>query len=844
MIPDSSKQDGTIASGSIHVIEEVLNDAVNIDSTNYIHLLDFKKNIAQTKDRCNFFYVMSKIINGNEVYHGMIRLFFYFFYKSLSQLHSEHPFFLRIMPEFSKKIIERTYVESEESRYGASLIIEDIGLLPSDSSQLYDEANKVKPEYYSLLLKLLSDSFLKSKFTGDMHDILVLATINNIEICILEAVTKDSASVDINYIREWELSFTVAKAINDFMLPVPMQESTTKWITKIDNLNYAVLTTENKQLAQRIIDYPSYDGEHYIINPRNILTENLLTDSAEKTQLSVEDNFTDLIEEIGKTQLNVGIEQAFDNFISQRKFNGKLNEYSKLLDIAGGKINNEDPDYLSVGPMFTFNDFIHAKVDPTLIVPIIRILDPWKQLVDANVFPINNLHTFRDLMTYRPRTWLRDQALLGFIKWLNYSPEMSREYFCIDPATYKNIISKRSRIDSFLKNHGIKLPVIGHLKKLLMLLYHDNHYIVVEVDIPKKQIKDQVITCLIADPLNQSLEHLIEVLEEEHVELLVDAIFPKKEIIYIKATNVALQQNSYDCGIMCLQRMFMWKKYQTTLINSEIPEYNILTNTDYFRLYALSKIIEDNMEQLSCFIMKTEEPKNEMICVANQNIIHNLDLDSNESADNYYTREFEETITTDNENCSSKDGSNATNKGVHLKSLSGKNIIIEATAIDEKEISSKQAGGKPIVSDFKNPTNQDNSEDDDDTLSYDKNMKKDDSSISNKEESDDVLDSDDEIILSHLKSKAMKTKSKAQTKSSLVHISTSTPAASNPPTNSKQALSKHVARKRKIDSNIYNPPKRPRRNADPYVGSALNSKTAREIDRRKRLYKKRKNRTQ
>lgn len=91
---DNSSHGKQMFLGSEHVLRNFFgNEDENLESS--IYFLDFKKSRSQSKDRANFFFVMSKILFGNEIYHDMVRLYFYFIYRSLSQI--DWPcFFLRI----------------------------------------------------------------------------------------------------------------------------------------------------------------------------------------------------------------------------------------------------------------------------------------------------------------------------------------------------------------------------------------------------------------------------------------------------------------------------------------------------------------------------------------------------------------------------------------------------------------------------------------------------------------------------------------------------------------------------------------------------------------------------
>ncbi len=880
---DYSFNDHKMLLGSIHVLQKFfIDDKENTERP--IFFLDFHKLRSQLKDRSNFFFVMSKILYGNEVYHEMVRLYFYFIYKSLSQLDPDHVFFVEFMPAFSNIIMERTYLAPEDARYGASLIMEYLEM-PNDPDLLYDDERNVKPEYYKLLLRLLSESFMKHKFTGHWHDITILSAMLDIDIYILECQSEDISPLQNDYMRNWMLKLHLPIHNNTNIFNFNKTKDTNvpkRFIAKVNKYDYVVLSLQNN-LNRKIIELPNYDGETYIINNKNLDTELVLEDSPVKN--SNQDLLNQLRQFISnqlQSDSTQGLENNFEQYLQLRR----LENFTKLIDLSGDLLDKEDEDYLHVGPMFTFIDFLEAKIEPDLILPIVRILDPWKQLVDANVFPIRNFYTFRDLMTYRPQTWLRDQAILGFIRWLNSDENLSQDYICIDPATFSYIMLKRSRIDEFLKFHGLTSKTVERYSKILILLYIDHHYIIVEIDIPKKKVKDQNITCLIADPLHQSIEFLINQVMKHHVHLFIDAIFDNMEIIYINAHHSVKQQNNYDCGVICMQRLLLWKKYKTVSIHQEMEDYRVLNDTKLFRLFALSKIVQDNLASLSSFIMQQQNDTLEGN-IRTMETDNNSASSQNENANIFYTSGLEDNMEID-ESLSNQEPpaeekirpvEEKTVLRVSTKRLSGKNIIIEPTSDDENEneVGNRHEdndgnenedavvndneddddGGNAIEDAVEDRVSNDH--DDDGTISEDEDEAHSNTVVAsihseNVEADDEVViatllnttsinkskeDDDEEYILSDSSGTNKKRKPSSNSRNTRSKSKTARAQLKTPPTRSQMATtrSKSTVRKSltlKKQHINYAPAKKPKNQSQNFARGALNSKTAEQIELRKK----------
>ena len=145
------------------------------------------------------------------------------------------------MPVFSILVMERTYQAPDDARYGSSLIAEHLGL-PKDPASLYDDDNRMKSEYYPLLLRLLAESYLKHKFVGHWHDVNILSAVSNTEICLFEMTSFDDTPCSIDHEREWNVSIKASNPSSSIVLPEYTLDSSRiqtlerKWIARVKNM--------------------------------------------------------------------------------------------------------------------------------------------------------------------------------------------------------------------------------------------------------------------------------------------------------------------------------------------------------------------------------------------------------------------------------------------------------------------------------------------------------------------------------------------------------------------------------------------------------------------------------
>jgi hypothetical protein len=170
---------------------QILNALLFDENTSQLQSSNWKFALNDLKSTSYLFLLASKVFFGTASYHYNLRQFFYFVYRSLSKLKSTHQFFTDVMPELANLIIERTYLNDQ--KFGVSALI-TINGLPDDVNDMKEaKSGKVLKMYYKSLLALYSESFLKSKFSGDESDLIIINTFLNYSLCVVDVKTYDKS---------------------------------------------------------------------------------------------------------------------------------------------------------------------------------------------------------------------------------------------------------------------------------------------------------------------------------------------------------------------------------------------------------------------------------------------------------------------------------------------------------------------------------------------------------------------------------------------------------------------------------------------------------------------------
>ena len=76
--------------------------------------------------------------------------------------------------------------------------------------------------------------------------------------------------------------------------------------------------------------------------------------------------------------------------------------------------------------MFLYEDFVNAQIPEIYILPCMRCIDPFADLVLRQIQPIEGECTFKDLFHLRPNTFITDGSTRLFIEYLG---TLSNGYF-------------------------------------------------------------------------------------------------------------------------------------------------------------------------------------------------------------------------------------------------------------------------------------------------------------------------------------------------------------------------------------------------------------------------------
>jgi hypothetical protein len=133
------------------------------------------------------------------------------------------------------------------------------------------------------------------------------------------------------------------------------------------------MTTSIDKNEEKIIRLPP------VIADSNLLT--LLTEEKAITPFSItkanplqNDKFDSsldfIIDHVKQESLADNIGKSYYLYIKQRKWR----QYKKCFELEGGKIKDNDPDHLAIGP--SIDDYANAQIDQEMVMPITSILDP------------------------------------------------------------------------------------------------------------------------------------------------------------------------------------------------------------------------------------------------------------------------------------------------------------------------------------------------------------------------------------------------------------------------------------------------------------------------------------
>jgi hypothetical protein len=545
----------------------------------------------------SIFLLASKVFFGSASYHYIIRQFFYFMYKSLSKLRPKHHFFENIMPEIVDLIIQRTY--SNPERYGFN-DLRDNNSLPETIQEMQEKkTGKILKMYYVGLLNLYAESFLRPKFQGEECDIFFLKEIFNSSLSIINVTSSDTTPFKANYVRSYDIKIHQSNAvpftlidyvspITDYIKGIPIVNinSILKhiWLARVDKNDLYIMTVTD-EYEEKILQLPSSVGGCELF----IVEEDVAIEDDEAIAFQFDKSLDFIIDRVEQESSASETLKIIEEYIKTRKWK----TFKKLFkSTKGGKLKDNDPDNLSIGPLFEIGDLSAARVDNDLVMPIFRILDPWHQVFYSKTQAIRNKISYGEIITFRRETWLSDCAIECFLDILNDTKKgFSSKIWVLSNSKFQFVIQSQQSIQTFIN----KLP--SDCSQLLILIHSDGHYVMVEVAIPSTDAKE--VSVYIADSTNDevTLDELSEEVRYANVDLLVASFNPRLPIKYKKARDVVKQTNDYDCGVCCCQRAYFYKRFAHP---NAIPEHcDYLKETVTFRVFMLEEILKRYRNQIS-----------------------------------------------------------------------------------------------------------------------------------------------------------------------------------------------------------------------------------------------------
>ena len=554
------------------------------DSTTKKQLL-FLQNCGYGQKVCDMdslFLSISQIIYGNNIFYLNLRQFLVFYYRSLSLLHEDHPFYYQ--DEITLVLLtclNRMYGDNIPSRYFS----ENMELNLSKKKEILSE----------LSIKLCSN-----QFCGDYQDISIFAAIFGYEFIICEGRSNQFIIANEDSTRKW--AFTFKSLCGDVFIKEclhPTSILNKKWIACFDEEYFLPFSTDNEYVFQDLTMLPNNIG-FCDVGKQDVVN---LMDSPLKKKADTNIDLTQYLPSV-KVFSGTRLRKAYYDYVDAPSSDRYLGKGRKCIPDFDG----------TIGPMFEYDDFVNAHVPEEFILPCMRCAHPFTELVIQQIKPIEGECTYKDLFHLRPETCICDGSARVFIQYLG---TLTDNYFFFDPYTYNNTITSIRLITNVLAEREFDLQP---RKDILVMLHLSNHFIVIEIQRSKRN-KQNKIPVAIADSMCKKLDILTQQIQKERFfHLFLHMTIATTPYEFVLADNVFEQSvdSINDCGIICLQRMYAYALFNNPSITL-LPDY--LQNIVQFRCFILYKSLEFKKSQISQFIMIQND---DLIEVLLQTNIHNI----------------------------------------------------------------------------------------------------------------------------------------------------------------------------------------------------------------------------
>jgi hypothetical protein len=373
------------------VAVQILNSNKKYEDT--IDLKDCGSGPRENDGSCMFICI-SKLMYGTSTYYRGIRQFFYYFYKNVSLLATDHEYF---------------------SDFATVSIVNDLALryFTKDNSlpKVFKDDNNlvVTAEHCKKFMAKICYKFLMKDFWGSFPDLSLLTSIYQTTFVVFQATSPMIPEILNGSMRNWNVSFMSTENgleyARSYIKPKKnlILESNIKWMCLLFNKHY-VLFSQSRSLNELPYedDYKLKDNYGCWFEKREIIS----VDSPPKAVQNIDDSIsmTDSLISYEIHQNGQKLDKQFDTHVS---FAAK----TKIIGIARKRIFNEDRD---IGPMFTFAE-LSIGIDMEFIMPVTRSLMPHTILNEFGITPFGDGISFVDLLKFRPNTWISESATKPFI---------------------------------------------------------------------------------------------------------------------------------------------------------------------------------------------------------------------------------------------------------------------------------------------------------------------------------------------------------------------------------------------------------------------------------------------
>ncbi len=584
-LDENEKDKPTILSAGSNVLQTFI-DLVNNHNQSEISLFNCGNGV-ETSDNNSLFLAISKIIYGSAHYYINLRLFLCFYYRSVSKLSRNHPFYTNADIDM--------------------MIYEILGRIYNDNipANIYLPGSEkiVDPARYRRIIYRLSQHLMNHHVAAEYHDLYLFASMFGVEFIVIEGRSNQFILEENIKEREWKINFQKTFSGNHFINQclIKVNPRPKKWLACMYESQFMpiIQTNDDSKFDDITFMIPSVGLQSYNNDAINLCVLSQETTLPDHDML--EEMYSLLQREPFKIIRNI---QKMYNVYSDST---TITKYiRKGLRKIPGSTNKE------YGKLMSCSDFQEAGVPDEYILGCIRCLDPPLILVENNIWPISNQCQFTDLMHLRKGTWLNETCTKLFIDYLSTQTD---QYFFLDPASFNNTITQSSAVIELISTRQYE----EHPEKDIILLFHiKDHFIVVEIrrsmvweelkgveaknDNESNSVKTPVY---LACSLGQELSSLIKQVEECHLEVFLNILFERDMYEYRVAEYVQKQNNntSNECGVICLQRLYKYTLFGCT--NVDLP--NNLQSPIMFRCFILYKILEFRRNDVSPFVLYNEE---------------------------------------------------------------------------------------------------------------------------------------------------------------------------------------------------------------------------------------------